>query len=124
MTLQPQDRDLADRFARLRREERNGAPTFANVTARRALQRSRRVPFVLGLAVALAAAAIVGVLIERDAARREVPSPLDLRAARWTAPTDFLLNTPGHWLLRDLPRIAAPASMQFDTVLYRRVSSS
>jgi hypothetical protein len=125
MTRLPDDKDLVERFAELRNAQRGAIPSFANLTARRGRRGNRRAPFALGLAAALMAAAIIGVLVERVRVR-EAPAPLDLRTARWTAPTDFLLNVPGNWMLRDLPRIAAPASpasMTLDTVSNRRASS-
>lgn len=126
MTGLPDDRDLAGQFARLRREQREAASTFGAVTARPAPRRRRRVPFV-GLAAAVVAAIVIGGNVIRHEVKphgaREQPPVIDLRSARWVAPTDFLLNVPGDWLLRDLPRIAAPASFRFDTVTYRRISS-
>jgi len=122
MSQQPDDKDLADRFAAMRRAEGAAAPAFANVTARGTRQRSLRTSFTLGLAAAAVATIVIGVLSSRDRNER-APVGIDLRAASWTAPTDFLLDTPGHWMLRDLPEIASPASMQFDTTSYRRTSS-
>lgn len=126
MTDLPDDRDLAGQFARLRREQREAASTFAAVTARPGPRRSRRVPFV-GLAAAVVATIAIGVIVIRHEVKppgaRERPPVLDLRSARWVAPTDFLLDVPGAWLLRDLPRVAAPASIRFDNVTHRRVSS-
>lgn len=122
MTLQPDDGDLAERFARLRKAERETTPPFAQISERRERPQSHRGPFALGLAAAVMAAAIIGVLVQRGRPRPEAPAPLDLRTARWTAPTDFLLKVPGSWLLRDVPQIAEPPSLQFDATTYRRIS--
>ena len=118
---QADDKDLVDRFAAMRRAERASAPMFANVRARAERQHSLRAPFAL--AAAAVAATIIGVLVGRDLLRRDESALLDLDAIHWTAPTDFLLNVPGNWMLRDLPEIASPASMQFDTTSFRRTSS-
>ena len=122
MTHQLEDRDLADRFARLRRDERTAAPAFADVTTRRVPERIRRGPLAIGLAAAVVAAIAIGLVASRDGTGG-APLVIDLRATSWTAPTDFLLDTPGNWMLRDLPKIAAPASMKLDTTSTRRTSS-
>lgn len=121
MSRQPDDEDLVDRFAAMRRAEAAAAPAFANVRARGKRQRSLRAPFALGLAAVATAAIVVAVLASRNRIER-APVGIDLRSASWTAPTDFLLDTPGRWMLRDLPEIASPASMQFDTTSYRSTS--
>lgn len=126
MTDFPDDPELAGQFARLRREQRDATPAFAAVTARPAQRRSRRAPFV-GLAVAVAASVAIGVVVIRPEAKSnagpETPLVLDFRSAHWAAPTDFLLDVPGSWLLRELPQVSAPASLQVDTINYRRISS-
>ena len=43
--------------------------------------------------------------------RAEPPYPIDLGAVTWNGPTDFLLDTPGTSLLRDLPRIGTTDSV-------------
>lgn len=105
------DRDLRDRFAELRAEVGDSAEPFHAARAR-ALQRSR-IPHRRRMLVALACAAAAVVLIVRgDTSRtgsRNAPV-LDLGDARWRAPTDFLLATPGSELLSDVPRFGAPAS--------------
>jgi len=118
---QSKDKDLADRFAAMRRAERAAAPAFANVRARAIRRRSLRAPLAIGLAAAVAAI-VIGVLASRNRVE-QAPVGIDLRAGSWTGPTDFLLDTPGHWMLRDLPEIASPSSMQFDTTSYRRTTS-
>src|SRR5688572_10232867 len=99
MSVQPDDKDLVDRFAAMRRAERGSAPAFTNVRAHARRQRNIRAPFVLGLAAV--AATIIGVLVGRDLLHRDDSALLDLDAVHWTAPTDFLLNVPGNWMLRD-----------------------
>src|SRR5439155_1510621 len=62
----------------------------------------RRRGRVAGLAVAAAAALLLFAVL-RPGGRRKVL--VDLDAARWEAPTDFLLRTPGAELLRAVPRL-------------------
>lgn len=126
MTGPQDDRDLAGHFARLRREQRQAASPFAAVSARPAPRQSSRTPFV-GLAAAIVVAIAIGVLGIRHESSppgaRQQPLVLDLRSARWVAPTDFLLYVPGDWLLRELPRITAPATSGFNPTIHRRIST-
>jgi len=56
-------------------------------------------------AAVLAVAGVAGYAWR--ASRAEAPYPIDLGAVTWNSPTDFLLDTPGASLLRELPRIGA-----------------
>lgn len=124
MTGPHDDRDLAGHFARLRREQRKAASPFAAVSARPAPGRSSRAPFVGFAAAIIVAIGVLGIRHElRPPGARQQPLVLDLRSARWVAPTDFLLYVPGDWLLRDLPRITAPASSGFSPIIHRRIST-
>jgi hypothetical protein len=108
------DRDLRDRFASLRRAESGEAPAFArSITAPR-----RESKPSVALTIAIAATLVLSVLFLPDDVKPT--DTIDLRSARWIAPTDFLLNVPGDWMLREVPRIAVP---RIDTTLSRRLSS-
>lgn len=112
MTTPTDDRDLRDRFARLRRAESREAPPFVVAVRPREAR-----PSVV-LTIAIAATLVLSVLfLPDDVGPTET---IDLRSARWVAPTDFLLNVPGDWMLRDVPRITVP---QIDTATYRRLTS-
>jgi hypothetical protein len=119
------DNDLRRRFAALRRAEAPHAPDFERLLSRPVAPRPPRAAARAGLA-ALAAVlvAALGLTLYRSAPRPVVPpaarepapaaapTPADLPSlARWRAPTDFLLATPGRELLYTLPRIgvATPA---------------
>lgn len=101
---QENDRDLRDRFLPLRQEDAGGAPPLAAVLA--AARRMGRAPArpgrwvpvlaVVALAVALLIVSVLGPNGQRQ--------PLvDLAAARWQGPTDFLLRVPGAEYLETLP---------------------
>ena len=99
------DRDLRDMFARLRREDHAHVPPFR-------LPASRPVsPWALPVKVAAAAAVIlvaVVLAVPHSGSRRPPVQLVDLGDAAWHSPTDFLLNTPGHELLRTIPPIGSP----------------
>jgi hypothetical protein len=96
------DRDLHEVFQVLRRATE--APAFRGTVASLARRRARVARLrrsVVGVAVAAAAAALVIFGLIRPQGRRAVL--VDLAAAHWEAPTDFLLRTPGAELLRTIP---------------------
>ncbi|OLC35249.1 MAG: hypothetical protein AUH81_10560 [Candidatus Rokubacteria bacterium 13_1_40CM_4_69_5] len=97
---------LQEQFLALRREAGGGTPRFHDTIAGLATRRERAAQLrhrswgvAGGIAVAAAALALVAVV--RPGGTRAVP--VSLAAARWEAPTDFLLRTPGAELLRTLP---------------------
>jgi hypothetical protein len=99
------DRELREMFARLRQEDRARIPSFRPPAAREAPRRmwSPRV------AVAAAIVLIALVLARPDRTPRNVsPHVVDLGAAAWQSPTDFLLITPGSELMRTVPVVGAP----------------
>jgi hypothetical protein len=96
------DRDLRDHFAQLRDEDRVGAPAFRIAPARPRGTWSPR------LVVAAAIVLIALVLARPDATPPHLAHEVDLGAAAWRSPTDFLLVTPGRELLRSVPALGSP----------------
>src|SRR5688572_465577 len=92
------DRDLRERFVRLRDEERAHAPAF-HVT-RQAPRWTWSPRFVIAAAIIL-----IALLLARpdQTPPRLAHRGVDLGAAAWQSPTDFLLVTPGRELLRTVP---------------------
>lgn len=103
---QDADADLRAAFAALRSEESAQAPSFEAVlgAASRGAVRRRRPWLVPALTGTIAAAAVVvAVLAVRHTPDAHVPA--GVRIEEWTAPTDFLLETPGRDFLETVPRI-------------------
>jgi hypothetical protein len=99
------ERDLRDLFARLKAEERPHVAPFRAPT-RRAPRRPLWVPRI---AVAAAIALIAFMLARPDHPPRNVAfETVDLGAAIWRSPTDFLLITPGSELMRTVPAVGSP----------------
>lgn len=102
------ERELYERFERLRREDAAGGPSFRATLAEAQRRRARR-----GFSVLRVAAAAVGVATVVAAAvvvhLRLGPSDprVDLAATRWRGPTDYLLRLPGADYLRTVPRLDA-----------------
>jgi hypothetical protein len=101
------DRDDALRgaFAALREEDARAAGSFASLVARPRTV-AARAPLAPVLGAALAALAVS--LVPR---RGFQASAAPVSIASWTAPTDFLLRTPGIEVLGSVPRIAPPRSL-------------
>ena len=125
------DRDIRERFARLRGEERASAGAFRVAARGLAGQRlsPRRRQYRLGAALAAAAAIVVAVLWLADGQSPATPEAAERAAVQdfsvvmgplsfddggarrtplqlaWRTPTDALLDTPGRELLRDLPNL-------------------
>ncbi len=106
------DNDLRARFGELRKEVSSNAPGFkVPSVATRRKRRVRWIPAAGGLAAAAVAAVLV-LFYEGN------PPPVydpGLGSVVWTAPTDFLLETPGRNLLRSVPRIGVDPRL-FDPV--------
>jgi hypothetical protein len=103
---QDADADLRAAFAALRREEGAHAPSFEAVLrgAARGAVRRRRPWLVPALTGTIAAAALVMAMIAvRHPPDPRIPAGAGIEA--WTAPTDFLLETPGRDFLETVPRI-------------------
>ncbi|MFQ5690746.1 MAG: hypothetical protein ACE5HQ_10790 [Gemmatimonadota bacterium] len=116
------DRELRQRFVELRREVLAAAPPFEPASSLR--RRGERRPARLGwravlvsaMVVTLALGAVLGLFrsgIDTSGGERGVrPDPrfeIDLSTARWVAPSDFLLRTPGQALLGEVPSVGARA---------------
>ena len=103
------DRDLRDRFAVLRRQEEAKAPRLTGrpVSCREPV-RPRSPAALLAAAACLLATAAAGLWM-RTVSHRPQPEPRNPVASlmEWKPPTDFLLETPGHELLRTVPAIGA-----------------
>jgi len=97
------DRDLRERFARLRDEERAHAPAF-HVT-----RQAPRWTWSPRVVIAAAIVLIALVLARPDQAPRRFAHPgIDLGVVAWQSPTDFLLVTPGRELMRTVPDFGSP----------------
>ena len=97
------DHELRAQFQALRRDTELGAPVFGTTMSgvperrRRAARARHQVAAIaLGAAVAVALLAVLGP-------HRKAAVLVDLAAAHWEAPTDFLLRAPGAELLRTMP---------------------
>lgn len=98
--IEPDDNELRERFAGLRREDRAAVPAF-----RRSLAAVRVRPNRRGLGFAAAAMLAVVALVVMLTVRTRHRSPVDIAGVRVRAPTDFLLKLPGAELLRTVPRL-------------------
>ena len=98
------DPEIRRRFAALRDENGARTPGFEEV-----LRRDRPKPYigmrVLAVACLVVAATIVTLLRTSHELTSSAPDIAGLSLARWRAPTDFLLDTPGRELLYAVPRI-------------------
>lgn len=107
------DDDLRGRFTRFREEERARGPSFGTVRARTPRAPSRPTMLLSGLAAAAAAVALIAygaIRVLGPSGPGAPPTPVTvaplqavLVSARWTSPTDFLLDVPGASLLRTVP---------------------
>jgi hypothetical protein len=107
----PNDRDLREWFAEMRREDQAHAGEFGNLLHR---ARPRANPMRLSgwVAVAAGLAAMIAVVVMSipRSGRRNIGGP-EISITEWKSSTDFLLRTPGLELLRTVPRIGEwPAS--------------
>jgi hypothetical protein len=92
---------LRGRFQALADEDRAAVPRFA-LPGPAGGRRWSAGTLALAATAVLAAAGALGWRLARP---RPLPYPIDLATVTWTAPTDFLLGTPGASLLRELPSI-------------------
>jgi len=99
------DRELRELFSRLKREDRAHVPSYRTPVARVA----PRCRPAARLALAAAIILIALVLGRPDRTPPTMARQLvDLGAASWKSPTDFLLITPGSELLRSMPAVGSP----------------
>ncbi|HJU43815.1 MAG TPA: hypothetical protein VJ691_13400 [Vicinamibacterales bacterium] len=95
------DPTLRERFAALRAEETQGAPSFGSVRARRPAARPNRRRRAFAMAAA-AAAIVFGFLVLRPEPR---PGFEQLSITEWRSPTAFLLENPAASLLQATPAV-------------------
>jgi hypothetical protein len=104
MTHQDDDEtDLRRTFAALRREDTEKAPSFEALLAGAPSVRGHRRGGLVPLLSGLAAVSLVTVVLAVWTVRHPAPAPM-ASMAQWTAPTDFLLKTPGREILETVPR--------------------
>jgi len=102
--MKNEDRELRELFARLREEDRARIPSFRAPAAREA----PRWMWAPRIAAAAAIVLITLVLAWPDRPQSVTLHGVDLGAAAWQSPTDFLLITPGSELLRTVPAVGSP----------------
>ncbi len=113
MTAHDDDRDLRERFARLRETSGAGASAFPDVIARGRARRARGAARwragaggVVLAAISLLLWTALGHRVDRAPAVADVrPLAVDLGAVTWRGPTDFLLDTPGREFLQSVPAL-------------------
>ena len=110
MNSQDEDRDLRETFASQRGEEEKHVTEFYPLLEAARAERIRRRSALTPVALA-ATSLVVLVLAVGQALQLSMSStPLGMEPAgslaEWTAPTAFLLRTPGHDFLSTLPAFA------------------
>lgn len=124
MTERDNEREVASAFEQLRRAGEASAPPFhETLMSARADPESRRRAIGPVLAVATLMVVIVGLAVFESKhpsdSRQDAPAPSSPQASleSWQSPTDFLLETPGSELWRDMPRLTEPlpANLPTDT---------
>jgi hypothetical protein len=104
-TRKDDEADLRAAFAVVRSEDAAAAPSYEAVLAASRRIPQRRRPWLVPALTGTMAAAVVAVALVAVTRRPEprLPSPVSIE--EWTAPTDFLLETPGRELLETVPNI-------------------
>ena len=110
------DDDLRARFIALRAHDDATAPAFDHVADPGVLARRRRRARTQRRVAELSVPAIVLLATVAVRAWLATPEPepgdgvlgVDLGSVYWHAPSDFLLETPGQRLLRDVPTLVPP----------------
>ena len=100
------ERELRERFGRLREEERGAAPEWRALLRRPAKEPAPRMagPRLGRLVLAALALAVVAIALSRF--RRPDPRyAIDLSSTSWHGPPDFLLLLPDDQTLRTVPRL-------------------
>ena len=106
----PHDRDLRERFAELRREDRAHAGEFSRLLHR---ARPRANAFPVSVWVAIAAGLVLAAAVVKWMPRlgHRTMGGAEISITEWKSSTDFLLRTPGREMLRTVPTIGElPAS--------------
>jgi len=104
------ERELRERFERMRREDLAGGPSLRATLAGAQRRHARRGPPVRRVAagaIAVATVVVAAVILDFWLGPRD--PRIDLAATRWRGPTDFLLRLPGADYLRTVPRLDASA---------------
>ena len=101
------DSEIRQRFAQLREDDRDRAPSFAQTYGRAHARRSWRTTLHVRPLVIGAAAPILLAAIGLGYARSLAPSAATPEIATWRAPTDVLLRTPGSELLGAMPALGS-----------------
>lgn len=100
------ERDLHERFGRLREEDAGAAPGFRGLLQRPVGAGVGRRPAARSGLLLLAAAVLAGVVVSVARNRRAHPGyEIDLSSTTWHGPTDFLLVTLDDETLRSVPRL-------------------
>lgn len=99
------DADMRAAFTAVRNADAVGAPPFEAVLALARRDTHRRRPWLVPALTGSVAAAALAVAIVAVMHRPEPRVPPPVSIEEWTAPTDFLLETPGRELLETVPRI-------------------
>jgi hypothetical protein len=106
----PDDRDLRELFAELRREDHAHAGEFGSFLRARPRANPIRLSVWAAAAAGLAVTIAVVVMSVPRSGRRTIGTP-EISITEWKSSTDFLLRTPGLELLRTIPSIGEwPAS--------------
>jgi hypothetical protein len=98
---------IRQRFAQLRKADREGAPSFTQIYGRaRVRQKLTVMPRVRPLVIGAAAAVVIAAvwLANTRSFSRSTPTAT---IATWRAPTDVLLRTPGSELLGTMPALGS-----------------
>ena len=107
----PNDRDLRELFAGLRREDQAHAGEISSFL-QRGTPRANRIRGSVWVAVSAGLAVTIAVVVMSipRSGRRNIGSP-EISITEWKSSTDFLLRTPGLEVLRTIPGIGEwPAS--------------
>ena len=104
MTTGEDDRAFQERFAALRAEETQAAPSFANVCARpRVVRRTWRTRALV--LTGAAAALVIGLLVLWPERARRSENGEQMSITEWRSSTDFLLQSPAAPLLQASPAV-------------------
>jgi hypothetical protein len=111
---EPDDEDLRRAFTALRREDAAHAPGLERLLARPQPSRHRTPVRLAGFMAAAAAAGVAAMILAQVFHLFRRPAPDGVVAptvASWSAPTDFLLRTPGQDILGPLPRLGGGSAL-------------